>query len=108
MSSPGIRPYSRSGAREAADGRADPHVPATSRAQGMHASTTTATHLAPVSAPTSSWIVVAGLAAAIVCILVIMLLVNRRDRHRLAAVADKLPASESRLRELAETVPAGI
>src|SRR3954454_16005320 len=59
------------------------------------------------SASSSSWIV-AGLALAIALVLVLMLAVNLRGRRRLAVAAEKLAASEARLRELAETVPAGI
>jgi len=43
-----------------------------------------------------------------VAILVALLLVNRRDRHRLAAATAELADSETRFRELAESVPAGI
>src|SRR4051812_43107923 len=56
---------------------------------------------------TSSWIV-AGLAIAVAVVLVTLLVLNRRDRRRLAATTEQLAASESRLRQLAETVPAGI
>src|SRR4051795_5211068 len=56
---------------------------------------------------TSSWIV-AGLAVAVAVVLVTLLVLNRRDRRRLAATTEQLAASEARLRQLAETVPAGI
>src|SRR3954452_10465328 len=56
---------------------------------------------------TSSWIV-AGLAVAVAVVLVTLLVLNRRDRRRLAATTEQLAASESRLRQLAETVPSGI
>src|SRR3954471_15748783 len=56
---------------------------------------------------TSSWIV-AGLAIAVAVVLVTLLVLNRRDRRRLAATTEQLAASEARLRQLAETVPAGI
>src|SRR4051794_35000431 len=60
----------------------------------------------PIS--TTSSMIVAGLAVAIAVVLVMLLLMNRRDRRRLAATTEQLAASESRLRQLAETVPAGI
>src|SRR5690349_4573599 len=50
----------------------------------------------------------AALAVAVAVVLVLMLLLNRRDRHRLARTTEQLAASEARMRELAETVPAGI
>src|SRR3954454_22161754 len=56
---------------------------------------------------TSSWIV-AAVALTVTVVLVLLLLVNRRDRRRLAATTEKLAASEARMRELAESVPAGI
>jgi diguanylate cyclase (GGDEF)-like protein/PAS domain S-box-containing protein len=56
---------------------------------------------------TSSWIV-AGVAVGITAVLVLLLVLNRRDRRRLSATTEQLIASEARLRELAETVPAGI
>src|SRR4051812_50180140 len=56
---------------------------------------------------TSSWIV-AGLSIAVAVVLVTLLVLNRRDRRRLAATTEQLAASEARLRQLAETVPAGI
>ncbi|HET7312380.1 MAG TPA: EAL domain-containing protein [Mycobacteriales bacterium] len=56
---------------------------------------------------TSSWIV-AGVALAVTGVLVLLLVLNRRDRRRLAATTEQLAASEARMRELAETVPSGI
>jgi diguanylate cyclase (GGDEF)-like protein/PAS domain S-box-containing protein len=49
-------------------------------------------------------------AAALVAVAILVLLLwqNRRDRRRLAATTAQLAESESRLRMLAETVPAGI
>jgi diguanylate cyclase (GGDEF)-like protein/PAS domain S-box-containing protein len=73
----------------------------------MLGSRTVAVVAASDSAAASSWIV-AGLALAVVVILVLMLAVNRRGNRRLSAAAEQLAASEARMRELAETVPAGI
>ena len=52
-------------------------------------------------------ITAAALLAA-VAVLVVMLLVNRRHRQQLAAATARLADSEFRLRQLAESVPAGI
>ncbi|MDQ1694671.1 MAG: hypothetical protein QOJ03_24, partial [Frankiaceae bacterium] len=75
----------------------------------MHAIATIAASRieAASAASTSSWIV-AGFALSAVAVLVGLLLLNRRDRQRLAATTAQLADSESRLRQLAETVPAGI
>ena len=58
-------------------------------------------------AATSSWFV-ATIALVAVGVLVTLLLLNRRSGQQLAATTAQLAASESRLRQLAETVPAGI
>src|SRR5438270_13954184 len=64
--------------------------------------------LASSTITTTSSLIVAGIALAAAIVLVLLLVLNRRDRRRLAAATEQLRASESRLRELAETVPAGI
>src|SRR4051812_25163558 len=64
--------------------------------------------LASSTISTTSSLIVAGLAVSVAVILVLLLLVNLRGRRRLAATTEQLAASESRLRQLAETVPAGI
>src|SRR4051812_50071660 len=64
--------------------------------------------LASSTISTTSSLIVAGLAVSVAVILVLLLLVNLRGRRRLAATTEQLAASESRLRHLAETVPAGI
>src|SRR3954451_22601710 len=64
--------------------------------------------LASSTISTTSSLIVAGLAVAVAVILVLLLVLNRRDRRRLAATTEQLAASEARLREIAETVPAGI
>jgi diguanylate cyclase (GGDEF)-like protein/PAS domain S-box-containing protein len=55
-----------------------------------------------------TWIIAAAIFASVATVLVGLLLVNRRGRRRLAATTAQLAESESRLRQLAETVPAGI
>ncbi len=72
----------------------------------MAASTTPAL-VASGALATSSW-AVAAVALAAVAILVGLLVVNRRDRRRLAQTSARLAESEARLRQVAETVPAGI
>src|SRR4051794_841514 len=64
--------------------------------------------LASSTISTTSSLIVAGLAVSVAVILVLLLLVNLRGRRRLAATTEQLAASEARLRQLAETVPAGI
>src|SRR3954469_12132894 len=64
--------------------------------------------LASSTISTTSSLIVAGLAVSVAVILVLLLLINLRGRRRLAATTEQLAASESRLRQLAETVPAGI
>src|SRR4051812_3377655 len=64
--------------------------------------------LASSTISATSSLIVAGLAVAIAGVLVLLLVLNRRDRRRLAATTEQLAASEARLRELAESVPAGI
>src|SRR4051795_7645849 len=64
--------------------------------------------LASSTISTTSSLIVAGLSVSVAVILVLLLLVNRRGRRRLAATTEQLAASEARLRQLAETVPAGI
>src|SRR4051794_24621601 len=64
--------------------------------------------LASSTISTTSSLIVAGIAIAVAGVLVLLLLLNRRARRRLAATTEQLAASEARLRELAETVPAGI
>src|SRR3954452_10158347 len=59
----------------------------------------------PIST-TSSWIV-AGLAVAVAVVLVTLLVLNRRDRRRLAATTEQLAASQARLGQRAQTVAAG-
>ena len=75
----------------------------------MLASTTVAAaHLQAAGAlASSSWAVAIGALSA-VAVLVGLLGLNQRSRRRLADTTDRLAASESRLRQLAETVPAGI
>src|SRR3954470_12797599 len=64
--------------------------------------------LASSTISTTSSLIVAGLAVSVAVILVLLLLINLRGRRRLAATTEQLAASEARLRQLAETVPAGI
>ena len=74
-----------------------------------HGTTIAASRVAAASnvASVSPW-VIAAIALVAVIVLVTLLWLNRRDRRRLAATTEKLADSEARLRELAETVPAGI
>src|SRR3954467_8144606 len=50
----------------------------------------------------------AALALAVALILVTLLMINRRDRRTLAATTEQLAGRGAGLREIAETVPAGI
>jgi diguanylate cyclase (GGDEF)-like protein/PAS domain S-box-containing protein len=56
----------------------------------------------------SFMVTITAAAFAAVAVLVAFLALNRRDRRRLAATTAQLAESESRLRMMAETVPAGI
>ncbi|MBV9292684.1 MAG: PAS domain S-box protein, partial [Frankiales bacterium] len=75
----------------------------------MHAITTIAApRVVADSAVNASSVIVAVSALVALAFVTALLWINRRDRRRLAATSAQLAESEARLRQLAETVPAGI
>src|SRR3954452_23427254 len=79
--------------------------PAPPESDGMFPTTTMRT-LALDATSTSSWVIAS--VALLAVVLIGLLQRNLRDRRRLAATTAQLSESESRLRRLAESVPAGI